>query len=127
MSWLELAEIDQKRWGVNGRVEFSFQEIGMRSVAALKKQTGYSLEEATVMAFDGKIVVQADGSEKVEKDPDALAALVWLVLYANGHRIPWDEFDPVPRGLKLDFSHDGEVEDAGKAPVTDGSNTTTDT
>lgn len=125
MSTLRLSESDRAKWNVAEVVEFDLKTIGLRSVSALKKQTGYTIGEAAALGFDGKIVIQPDGSEKVERDDDALAAVVWVVLYAAGYRsIPWADFDPSPRGLKLEFDEGGE--DEGKAPETDGSNTTTD-
>lgn len=127
MSWLTLGEADQKQWGVPERVEFDLDTIGIRSIQAMKRHTGYTLDQATALAFDGKIIPQPDGTERIETDKDAYAAIVWLILYASGYReIPWAEFDPKGRGLGMHFDAPEGEEEAGKAPATDGSNTTTD-
>lgn len=125
MAYLELNEVDRKKHGLPDRVEFEYGQWGLRSVHALKKQTGMTLEYLQHAVFTGK--PSKDDPEKAERDEEAMAALAWLVLWYAGFRIPWDDFDPLPQGFRLIISDDGEEEDGGKEPETDGSSTTTTT
>lgn len=121
MSYLELSARDREQWNLPERVEFDLNTIGFRSLGAMKKTTGFTLDQAVSLGFSGLIKI-VDGKEVVERDDDAYAAILWVILYAAGHRIPWDEFDPKPAGLTLYFDPPEEV-DEGKAE-TDGSKTT---
>lgn len=133
MGYLELGEVDRERYGVPGRIEFIPHQFGMRSIKALRRQTGYTYEilaellggiprldpdtkEPVFERDDAGEVVYEDGEPKVVRDldEDAVAAYLWLVLWDNGHRFDWDTFDWHPVGLTLKLFGDEEP-DPGKA------------
>lgn len=146
MGYLELGDIDKKRYGVEGRIEFANHQFGMRSIKALRVATGYDYEilsrllagvpkvdpETKEPVYErddsGEVVLDDEGNPKLELtiDEDAIAAFVWLVLRDAGHKLDWDTFDVHPVGLSLSLADGEEAEqDPGKADET-SSNTTTD-
>lgn len=143
MAYLELSEKDRARYSVPERVEFQPGQIGMRAISQLRKQTGYDFEillrlvagvpkldehgEAVIEKdAEGNPVLEDDGSPKLElrHDEEALAAMVWVILWDAGHRVKWDEFDIYPLGLKLVYD-DAPEEDQGKEETDTSSTTTT--
>lgn len=135
MSYLELSERDRKRYGVPERVEFEAGQIGMRAIKALRVQTGYDYDRLKELAGgvpkldehgdaitepelddNGEPVLNEDGTPRRKlvlfHDEDALVAMVWVILWDAGHRIPWDTFDVYPVGLRLIIASD---ESPGKA------------
>jgi hypothetical protein len=147
MGYLELSELDRKRYGVPERVEFTNHRFGMRTIKQLRMQTGYDYEVlARLLAGVPKVdpatnepVYELDESGELVKDEegnailaltideDAVAAYVWLVLWAAGHRIPWSEFDVEPVGLRIHLADDEEPEvEQGKGEETSSSTTMTD-
>lgn len=144
MGYLELGEIDRKRYGIEGRIEFANHQFGMRSIKALKVATGYDYEIlARLLAgvpkvdpetkepvyerdADGNIVKDEQGNPKIEEtvDEDAIAAFVWLVLREAGHKLDWDTFDVHPIGLVLSLLDSDEEPDPGKDEATSSSTTT---
>jgi hypothetical protein len=135
MAYLELSEKDRKRYGIPERVEFEPGLIGMRTISQLRKQTGYEFEtllnsmegvprrdpETNDLALEDDLDAEGnqqhneDGSVrrrvKLFHDEEAMAALVWVVLWDNGYKHPWESFDVYPAGLRLIFGD----EEPGKA------------
>lgn len=145
MGYLELSDIDKKRYGVEGRVEFTNHQFGMRSIKALRLATGYDYEilarllggvpkvdpETNEPVFErdeaGEVVKDEEGNPKLELviDEDAVCAYIWLVLRDAGYKPDWDTFDIHPVGLQLSLL-DGEAEqDSGKGEEETSSSTTT--
>jgi hypothetical protein len=145
MGYLELNEHDRERYGVPERVEFRRHRFGMRTIKQLRLQTGYDYEILTRLLAgvpkvdpetnepvfkrdeNGEVVKDDEGNAELELtlDEDALAAYVWLILWAAGYRIAWVEFDPDPVGLRLSIADEDEPEaEQGKDETS--SNTTTD-
>jgi hypothetical protein len=149
MGYLELGDIDRKRYDVPERVEFLHHRFGMRSIKALRRFTGYEYEMMTELAAgvpkvdpetseqvmrdvldrEGNPVYQEDGvtpkrEPVIIHDEDALAAFIWLILWDAGHRIEWDIFNPHFDGLRLSLG-DGEDEESGKAPEEPSTSATT--
>jgi hypothetical protein len=91
MGYIELAPSDREKFGAPERIEFEYNQIGLRTIAALKSEVGHTLE-TLASAIDDK-----GGNE------EALAAVVWMVLRSAGIRVPWAEFDVVPKGLTVNF------------------------
>lgn len=117
-----LYEPDRARYGLPAEIEYERGMFGRKSVAELKSQTGYTLERISA-GLQGFPKLQPDGSEVIERDGVAALAWAWLILWDNGHKIPWADFDL--RG-GIDFAHgEQEDEEEGKAP--DTSSTTTET
>src|ERR1043166_3553362 len=103
MSYLELAPRDREKWGLPERIEFDgLSSIGFRSFHAMEVTTGFKLHEATALAFDG-VIKLVGGEEQIQYNSDALAAVLWVICYAAGYKIPWDQFAPSPAGMKLDL------------------------
>lgn len=147
MGYLRPSETDRERYNLPEQINFKSGEFGLKAVKQLEKQTGYTIEQIQA-GLEGQPVLdehgqqvyeQAEGDdgellfteagepvmeEKTRQDPEILAALVWLILWSNGHRIQWEEFDVIAIGMVLSFLEDGEVE--GKEEATpDTSSTTT--
>lgn len=120
-----LLEADRARYNLPEEVEYESGLYGRKSVAELKAQTGYTLDRISA-GLQGIVKIQADGSEVIERDGVAAVALAWLILWDNGHKIPWPAFDV--RGT-IDFAQGetDETEDGeeGKAQDPDTSSTTT--
>lgn len=115
MPILRLAASDAETLGVPETVSFN-QRWSLRTVGALRKQTGYSID-ALHAAMDGFPVVRPDGTEVIEKDYEAWAAWFWMILYSAGHKIPWKDFDlsGIPT-VEADVSNENEGGDgSGKA------------
>ncbi len=122
MTKLVLDPADRKRYDLPDEIEYERGMFGRKSIAELKRQTGYTLDRLSA-GLRGILKAQPDGTEILERDDVAAVAFVWLVLFDNGHRISWNDFDL--RG-SIDFSADDpEDEEQGKAPDPDTSNTTT--
>ena len=102
MGYIELAPSDREKYGAPERIEFEYNRIGLRTIAALKTETGHTLETLAA-ALDDK-----------GRNEEAVAAVVWVVLRSAGIRIPWDEFDPAPLGLVVNFK---SADDEGKDPT----------
>lgn len=148
MGYLELGEIDRKKYGAPERVEFLHHRYGMRSTKALRKVTGFEYETMTRLVAgvpkvdpetnepvmqdveddEGNPVCNDDGSPKRElvlvHDEDAVAALIWLILWDAGHKLDWDTFNPHSEGLRISLA-DGEDEESGKAQEEPTSSMTT--
>lgn len=117
-----LYEPDRTRYNLPDEVEYENGMYGRKSVAELKKQTGYTLDRIGA-GVTGIPKIQEDGSEVIERDDIAVLAFVWLILWDAGHKIPWSDFDL--RG-GVNFAAGEEVdEEPGKASDPDTSNTTT--
>lgn len=142
MGYLELGDLDRKRYDLPERVEFLHHRFGMRSIKALRRYTGYEYEMMTELASgipkidpesgeqvtqdatdrDGNIVYLDDGVTPKQEpvlvhDEDALAAFIWLILWDNGHKLDWDTFNPHFAGLRLSLADDESDEgESGKAP-----------
>jgi hypothetical protein len=148
VAYLRPSETDRKRYNLPEQIDFKPGEFGLKAVKQLERQTGFSIDHLQaaiegvpvldehgqqvyepVEDVDGNPVLDEAGNptveEKVYQDPEAMAALAWLILWSNGHRIPWEEFDVVPMGMKLSFLEDGEVEGKAEATEADTSSTTT--
>lgn len=97
MGYVQLAPVDREKYGAPERLPFEFDQFGLKALHELEEQTGFTLEAL------GKVF----GTKGV-RDKRAVAATVWLVLWANGIKVPWDEFDARPVGLVLDFSDGGK-------------------
>lgn len=137
MGYLELGEINRSKYpDVPERVPFVLHQFGMRSTKALRERTGLDYE-TMVRLFEGvakldketgepiyerdehgEIVKDEAGEPKLElfRDEDAIAALMWLILWDNGYRLDWTSFNPVFNGVRLRLVDDDESVDEGKAP-----------
>lgn len=116
-----LHEPDRVRYNLPDEVEWEPGFFGRKAVAELKRQTGYTLDRISA-GLRGIPKIQPDGSEVIERDDVAAVAFAWLILWDRGHQIPWADFDV--RG-GIDYGYGDEVEDEGKAPEPDTSNSTT--
>lgn len=113
MGYIELAPSDREKYGAPERIDFEYNRIGLRTIAALKQETGHTLETL------------AEALDEKGRNEEAVAAVVWMVLRSAGIRIPWDEFDPTPLGLTVDFkSADGEGKDQTPQSPTDSGDQT---
>ena len=113
MGYIELAPSDREKYGAPERIEFEYNRIGLRTIAALKQETGHTLETLAA-ALDDK-----------GRNEEAVAAVVWVVLRSAGIRVPWDEFDVVPLGLVVNFkSADDEGKDPNPKSLTDSGDPT---
>lgn len=147
MGYLELNELDRKKYNIPERIEFLPHRFGLRTIKQLRLQTGYDFEILTrLLAGVPKVdpetnepIYEVDDAGEIVKDDegnpvlattideDALAAYVWLILWAAGHRIRWDDFDVDPIGMRLVISDEDESEpEAGKGEETLSNTTTTD-
>jgi hypothetical protein len=142
--------IDVAKYGIPETVEFDLKAFGVRQRAAVEKATGHKatwmfdqlsgvpeLDEhgnaipVPVLDDDDNPVLDEDGNpkvtEKLTRDPEALAMFVWMVLWGAGHRLDWNAFDVCEVGLKVRIVDD-EDEPEGKddAPTTDSANTTSE-
>lgn len=146
MGYLELGETNRSKYpDVPERVTFTLHLFGMRSTKALRQHTGLDYETVVrlvegIPRMDangepiyerdehGELVKDEAGEPKLElhTDEDALAALMWLILWDNGYQLDWKTFNPVYAGLRIRYSDDAESVDEGKAPEAAESSTTTD-
>jgi len=110
-----LHEPDRTRYNLPEEIEYTPGLFGRKSVAELKTQTGYTLERIAA-GLQGIPRIQPDGSEIIERDGVAAVAYVWLILWDNGHKIPWVDFD-VRGGIDYAVGESGDEEE-GKAPDT---------
>lgn len=137
---------DRAKYDAPEVIPFELDEIGVKQRAAFERASGKSLkwfynqlagvpelDEAgnaipePVFNADGTPKLSEDGTPVVRprltRDPEALAMLAWLALWGHGIRVPYDTFDIIEIGLRIDLgSDDGDV-DEGKAP-TDSESTT---
>ena len=64
---------------------------------------------------------------KLTRDPECFAMLAWLALWGHGIKVPYETFEVIEIGLRIDLgSDDDEDVDEGKAP-TDSESTTSPT
>jgi hypothetical protein len=83
-----------------------------------------------VVDDDGSPVMEDDGvtpkvTEKLRRDPEALAMLVYLALWGAGIRTDWDTFDVHEIGLEVHLADEDEPsEGKDEAPETASESTT---
>lgn len=98
---IQLSEEDRKQYGAPEWLDVPFGRWGLKIVDDLEQEAGLTLED-----FENGLwrKTKNDAGEEVASPrPIALVALAWLTLRSNKIRIPWDDFDVSPIGLKIDW------------------------
>lgn len=142
---------DRAKYGGPEEIPFNLSEIGVKQRSAFEKATKKplkwfynqlsgepELDEAgnaipePVYNRDGTPKLNDDGTQavrvKLTRDPEAFAMLAWLALWGIGIKVPYDDFDVLEIGLRINLGSDDEDDevDEGKAP-TDSESTTSPT
>lgn len=140
MGYIELGDVDREKYGAPERIPLKYGRWGLKSIDALENEVGWTLEDLTnelqrkkrdgdgnvvtrdELDDDGNPVLGGDGTpnqvEVTVRSPRATLALVWLCLRAIDIRIPWDDFDIQPVGLRIRWDDDdeGKAEESAEAP-----------
>lgn len=151
MGSVRLNPKDRAKYGGPEVMQFDLDEIGVKQRSAFEKATKKplrwfyaqlsgvpELDEAgnaipePVLERDGTPRLNEDGTPAVRarltRDPEVWAMLAWLALWGEGVKVPYDTFDVIEHGLRIDFGSDEDDEvDEGKAPATDSESTTSPT
>lgn len=136
MGYIELSPEDREKYGAPERIPLKYGYWGLKSIDALETEVGWTLEDLTNelqrkkrdadgnvvtrddLDDDGNPVLDDDGTPKqIEvsaRSTRATLALVWLCLRSAGIRVPWDDFDIQPIGLRISWA-DSEDGAEGKA------------
>lgn len=84
-----------------------------------KKVRDGEVVQTPVLDDAGEPVLGGDGKPKmrdvIEPSRTAIAAVIWLALWAHGIRTPWSAFDVDQVGLHVEWG-----DDEGKAPTPEG-------
>ena len=151
MPTIRLNPKDCERYGAPAAIDVDFEAIGLRQRSALEKASKRSLrwmydQLSGVPELDDNqnpipvpVIDPETGEQEIEngepvftpkltRDPDAFLMLVWMALWGIGIHTPWETFDVIENGLRLDRSDsDGGEDEPGKGEEqpTDSENTTT--
>jgi hypothetical protein len=150
MGYINLNPKDAAKFGCDERIELELTDIGVRQRSAVEKACKRSLrwmfdQLQGVPALDennnpipepvlddaGNPIMEDDGvtpkvTEKLTRDPEALAMLVYLALWGAGIRTDWDTFDVHEIGLEVHLADEDEAsEGKDEAPETASESTTT--
>src|SRR5690242_2144898 len=116
---IQLSERDRKKYGAPEWIDVPYGEWGLKIVDDLESEAGLTLEDFENGLWRKR--KNANGEEIAEPRPIALVALAWLALRSAKIRIPWNDFDVSPIGLKIDW-------ESGKAePAEEGSDLASET
>lgn len=149
MGTLRLHPKDCEKYGVAELVEFEVYGFGIRQRKAFEKATGRTLRwmfdqiegvpelDEHSNPIPEPVIDEETGEQKVDNgepvfeprlvtDPDAIVMFVWLVLWGEGVRVPWPDFDVREIGLRLNFSSDSSGEPGKDEAPTDSESSTTD-
>lgn len=151
MGSVRLNPKDRAKYGGPEEIPFNLSEIGVKQRAAFEKQTKRPLKwfydqlsgvpeldengnavPEPVFNRDGSPKLNDDNTQvvrvKLTRDPEVFAMLAWLALWGHGIKVPYDTFEVIEIGLRIDLSSDDDDDevDEGKAP-TDSENTTSPT
>jgi len=149
---VQLHPKDQVKYGAPPSIPFDLNELGVKQRAAFERETKRTLkwffnQLQGVPELDEHQnpipvpVVNPDGSPKLDdagnpvvkmkltRDPEVFAMYAWLALWGHGIRVPYETFDVIEVGLRIDYGNDETDEDVdeGKAPATDSESSTSPT
>lgn len=137
MSSIRLHPADCEKYRAPEVLEFELAAIGVRQRSALQKASKRSLSwmfdqlsgvpelDEQGNAIPEPVIDPETGEQQVEngvpvvterltRDPEAVAMLVWMVLWGAGIHTPWDTFDIREIGLKITLGAGDEDEEQGK-------------
>jgi hypothetical protein len=143
MPSIRLHPKDCEKYGAPEVIDIDFQAIGMRQRSAVEKASGKSLRwmyeqlqgvpeldehqnpiPVTDRTTGELVLVDGQPVPRLQVDPEAWVMLVWMALWGNGIKVPWNDFDIIESGFV--FTDEAEDEDPGKGEApTDSESTTT--
>jgi hypothetical protein len=112
---VQLSEEDRAKYGAPEWLDVPYGTWGLKIVDDLESEAGLTLEDFENGLWRKR--KNEDGEEIASPRPVALVALAWLALRSAKIRIPWDDFDISPIGLKIDWES-GKAEEADPDSVT---------
>jgi hypothetical protein len=150
MGYIKLHPNDAAKFDAPERIDFEITNIGLRQQAAVEKACKHTIRwmfdqlqgvpeldehnnpiPVPVVDDAGDPVMEDDGvtpkvTEKLTRDPEALAMLVYLALWGIGVRLDWNTFDVQAVGLEVHIVDDDEAnEGKDEAPPETASESTT--
>jgi hypothetical protein len=138
MGYIKLHPKDAAKFGCPERIDFEFEAIGVRQRAAVEKACRHTIRwmldqmqgvpeldengdliPIPVLDDDDNPVLEDDGvtpkmRPRLTRNPEAVAMLVYLVLWGAGYRLDWDDFDVRAIGLGVHIGDDEDEANEGK-------------
>lgn len=117
---IQLSEEDRKKYDAPEWLDVPYGQWGLKIVDDLESEAGLTLEDFENGLWRKR--KNEDGEQVASPRPIALVALAWLALRSAKVRIPWNDFDISPIGLKIDWES-GKAEEAEEDPASATANT----